>query len=120
MRFKIDENLHVDAAEFLRQQGYDAMTVVEQGLRGQVDTVIAQVCQKETRILVTLDLDFADLRRYPPNQYSGLVVLRLADQSRPSVLRTLVRILPLFQSEQLTGRLWIVDEHQLRIRSVDP
>ena len=116
MRFKIDENLHVDAAEFLRQQGYDAMTVGEQGLSGQADYVIAQVCQHEKRVLITLDLDFADMRRYPSNQYSGLVVLRLTDQSRPSVLRTLARILPLFQAEKLIGQLWIVDDNKLRIR----
>ncbi len=117
MRFKIDENLHSDTAEFLRQQGFDAMTVGEQGLSGQADNVIAQVCQYEKRVLVTLDLDFADMRRYPPNQYSGLVVLRLTDQSRPSVLRTLSRILPLFQAEKLIGQLWIVDDNKLRIRT---
>ncbi|MCX7108778.1 MAG: DUF5615 family PIN-like protein [Proteobacteria bacterium] len=117
MRFKIDENLHVDAAEFLRQQGFDAMTVGEQGLSGQADNVIAQVCQHEKRVLVTLDLDFADMRSYPPNQYSGLLVLRLTDQSRPSVLRTLARILPFFQAEKLIGQLWIVDDNKLRIRA---
>ena len=34
MRFKIDENLTVEAAESLRQAGHDATTVPQQGLSG--------------------------------------------------------------------------------------
>ena len=34
-----------------------------------------------TRMIVTLDRGFADIRRYPPGSHSGIVVLRLADES---------------------------------------
>ena len=35
MRFKVDENLHPDAADLLRSAGHDAMTVYDHGrLRG--------------------------------------------------------------------------------------
>ncbi|BBL73910.1 DUF5615 family PIN-like protein [Methylomagnum ishizawai] len=119
MRFKIDENLHTDAAEFLRHLGHDAMTVYEQNLGGHPDAEIADSCRQETRALITLDLDFANIRAYPPSLYPGLVVLRLADQSRPSVLRAMRRIAPLFDAEPLAGHLWIVDERQVRIRPGD-
>ena len=66
MQFKIDENLHSDAADLLRQHGHDALTVHEQGLRGHTDMDIANVCQQEARAIVTLDLDFADIRVYSP------------------------------------------------------
>lgn len=95
------------------------MTVYEQNLGGHPDTEIADICRQETRALITLDLDFANIRAYPPSLYPGLVVLRLADQSRPSVLTSLRRIAPLFDSEPLSGHLWIVDERQLRIRPGD-
>ena len=117
MRFKLDENLHPDAAEMLRQCGHDAQTVYDQGLRGRTDPEIASVCQREARAVVTLDLDFSDIRVYPPQDYPGIIVLRLPDHSRPAVLRVL-RLMPLFDTEPLPGRLWIVDEHQVRIRGV--
>jgi predicted nuclease of predicted toxin-antitoxin system len=41
MKFKIDENLPVEAAESLRQMGYEATTVLEQGLGGGADARIA-------------------------------------------------------------------------------
>jgi len=117
MRFKTDENLHPEAADLFRQNGHDALTVYDQGLRGHDDGDIAAVCRCEQRALVTLDLDFSDLRVYPPAEYSGIIVLRLHDQSRPAVLRVLQRILPLFAAEPLAGNLWIVDEAQVRVRA---
>jgi predicted nuclease of predicted toxin-antitoxin system len=116
MQFKIDENLHADTAGLLRQHGHDALTVFEQGLRGYADTDIATVCQQEARAIVTLDLDFSDIRIYPPTDYHGIIVLRVSDQSRASILQVLGRIIPLFGTEPLAGRLWIVNEHQVRIR----
>lgn len=38
------------------------------------------MCVKEGRILLTLDLDFADIRVYPPQALPGLVVLRPDDE----------------------------------------
>jgi predicted nuclease of predicted toxin-antitoxin system len=119
MRFKVDENLHSDVAEFLRQHGHDAFTVYDQGLQGHADADIAQVCRDEARVLVTVDLDFTDIRVYPPQDYAGIVVLRLNDLSRPSSLRVVARVVTLIDTEPLLGRLWIVDESRLRIRSTN-
>ena len=58
MKFKIDENLPTECADVLRQAGHDAKPVWNQGLRGKADPLIADVCQEEERILVTLDRDF--------------------------------------------------------------
>ena len=116
MDFKLDENLHPDTADLLRQQGHNAATVYEQGLRDRPDPEIARVCIQEGRALITLDLDFSDLRKFPPTDHSGIVVLRLGSQSRRSVLAAVQRILPLIESEPLSGFLWIVDEIHVRIR----
>jgi predicted nuclease of predicted toxin-antitoxin system len=79
MKFKVDENLPVEAAEELRQAGYDAVSVIDQNLSGDTDLTISTVCQHEARALATLDVDFADIRAYPPGQFAGLVVLRLPE-----------------------------------------
>ena len=77
MKFKIDENLPVEIAALLQQAGYDTTTVWSEQLSGQPDSSIAAICQREQRVLVTLDTDFGDIRAYPPEQYSGFIVLRL-------------------------------------------
>jgi predicted nuclease of predicted toxin-antitoxin system len=116
MKFKIDENLPVEAAELLRQAGYDAATVHEENLVGKPDADIASVCQTEKRAIITLDTDFADIRTYPPDQFSGLIVLRLKQQDKFYVLKIFERILKLL-SDELEGRLWIVDEKHVRVKS---
>jgi hypothetical protein len=52
--------------------------------------------------------------------YFGIIVFRLVSQGHASVIRAVGRILPMLASEPLVGRLWIVDEHQVRIRSAGP
>ena len=115
MKFKTDENLPAEAADLLRAAGHDAVTVGEQRLSGSVDTTVGSVCRREGRVLVTLDLDFADIQTYPPDRYPGFVVLRLVRQDKARVLRVIARTIPLLTSEAVAGRLWIVEEHQVRI-----
>lgn len=120
LRFKLDENLPGRAADLLKQAGHDTTTVLQQQMGGRPDAQIAQVCQAEERALVTLDLDFASIRAYPPEEYAGLIVLRLSRQDVAHVLEVVRRLLPAFASEPLVGRLWIVDETSIRIRGEGP
>ena len=76
MKFKTDENLPLEVLQVLRQKGHDVLSVADQHLAGHPDSDIASICQVEQRALVTLDLDFADVRAYPPALYYGLIVLR--------------------------------------------
>ena len=116
MRFKVDENLPVEVADELRAIGHDAATVGQQNLGGASDTRVAEVCRREQRTLVTLDLDFSDIRKYAPEEYAGLIVLRLSRQDKPHVLAVARRMFPLLLRQPLAGRLWIVEEQGVRMR----
>ncbi len=116
MKFKTDENLPVEVTARLRSEGHDAMSVLEQGLGGESDRRLVEICRTEQRAMITLDTDFADIRAYPPSQGAGYVVFRLQRQDKESVLAILERLLPMFEQEPLNQRLWIVDEQKVRIR----
>lgn len=116
MRFKTDENLPAEVPSALLAAGHDSVSVRDQRLRGAADTAVASACQRERRAPITLDQDFADIRSYPPAAYAGLVVLRLRQQDKANVLDVLARLIPLFDTEPLVGRLWVVDESAVRIR----
>ncbi len=117
MDFKIDENLPVEVAQLLVVSGHGARTIHEQHMVGRPDPQVADVCRDEGRALVTLDLDFADIRTYPPSDYHGLIILRPRTQSKPAVIALIRRLIPVLGSERLDGCLWIVDEVGVRIRS---
>ena len=116
MLFKIDENLPTAVAERLRTAGHDALSVLEQGLGGAGDTRLERVLREERRTLVTLDLGFADIRRHPPDEYDGLIVLRLAILRRERVLALVESLLPFLHEDRLRQRLWIVRHGEVRVR----
>ncbi len=116
MRFKTDENLPSDLAELLKQEGHNAFTVNQQKMQGYKDDDLIKVCKHEKRALITLDTDFSDIRRYPPKEYHGIIVLRSANQSKAVIMALMHRVLPQLKLEKLTGALWIVEENKIRIR----
>ena len=65
MKFKLDENFGTRPQRIFRDAGYDVATVREEELQGSTDLRIYEVCRSENRCLVTLDLDFADVVRFP-------------------------------------------------------
>jgi predicted nuclease of predicted toxin-antitoxin system len=116
MKFKIDQNLPIEAADLLVSAGHDAMTVYQQSLGGAPDERIVDVCNSEGRILVTADLDLSDIRQYPPTHTPGYMVLRLPRQSKQALLDLLTKALPMLATHPITGRLWIVESERIRIR----
>ena len=116
MKFKIDENLPVEIKHLLVEQGHEADTVPDENLTGSDDGVIYQACEDEQRVLVTLDLDFSDIRTYTPTESQGIIVLRPASQDKPAIVDLVSRMIPLLATEKITRRLWIVGAERVRIR----
>jgi predicted nuclease of predicted toxin-antitoxin system len=88
------------------------------GLRDATDDVIAAQARRDKQTLVTRDLDFADIRNYPPGEYAGIVVLRLPDDASATQV---VNLLEVFVRNndwlaRLSGRLAIVEVWRVRFR----
>lgn len=115
-RFKFDENLPRDAEALLRKAGYDVDTVLNERLGGNPDPHVFDASQAEARVLVTFDLDFSDIRAYPPASYAGIWVLRPHTQSIENTLALLRAALLVLETEPTHSRLWIVEPEQVRIR----
>jgi len=116
MKFKIDQNLPIEAADLLTAAGHDAVTVYQQSLGRAPDERIVEVCQDEDRILITADLDLSDIRRHPPSQAPGYMLLRMPRQSKKALLELLAKAIPMLALRPINGRRWIVEPDRLRIR----
>jgi predicted nuclease of predicted toxin-antitoxin system len=117
LRFKLDENLPEAVRKLLVEQGHDTLTVLDQQLGGQSDERISAACVEEDRILVTFDLDFSDIRQYPPESHRGLWILRPASQSVVNTVSLVRSALPLTATEPTQRALWIVEPGRVRIRT---
>jgi len=116
LRFKIDENLPIEIADLLGEAGYEAETVWSEQIQGFSDIEILELCQNENRVIVTLDMDFSDIRKYKPEDYQGIILLRIASQSKQSVINLFKKIIPNLGCYDLIGHLWIVQKDRIRIR----
>ncbi|HET6568211.1 MAG TPA: DUF5615 family PIN-like protein [Rhodothermales bacterium] len=101
MRFLVDANLPRSTIAAFTRAGHEAIHVNDVGLKEAPDELIAQRAREIQAAIVTRDLDFADIRRYPPADYPGIVVMRLPDDT---VATDIVQIL-----EQFLGRAEIID-----------
>ena len=121
MKFKLDENLGNRLADQFRFYGHDVETVFSEGLVGSTDSTLFQVCQAEERILITLDLDFADVLRFPVEGNPGTMVLRPIGGITGRQLAMLAdQILKAMPENDPTGRLWIVEPGRIRVHGDRP
>ena len=116
MKFKIDENLPAECALIFRDAGFEAATVADQKLSGADDSVLFERCRSESRVLVTLDLDFANVQAYPPGSHSGIVVVRSNSQDKTTLISILKRTLPVLIRRSPEHQLWIVEPDRIRYR----
>jgi predicted nuclease of predicted toxin-antitoxin system len=117
LKLKIDENLPGECAEILRGGGLEADTVADERLTGAEDSAIAVKSRSEGRVLLTLDLDFANIRAYPPAEYAGIIVLRPKRQDKHSVLALVHRVALILANRAPAGELWIVEPDRIRFRT---
>lgn len=120
MKFKLDENIGRRGLELLQAAGHDVMTVREQGLGGAVDEKLFKVCASEGRALITLDHDFGQVTRFPPEQGVGVIVLEAGPRaSVPAILDRLKAFLTVLETRSVAGSLWIVEPGRVRIHLRD-
>jgi predicted nuclease of predicted toxin-antitoxin system len=116
MKFKLDENLGSRSAHFFAEASHEVETVLQERLSGASDEVIRETCIRERRCLVTLDLDFADVVRFPPHESSGIAVLRLPKGASLKLLTKLISdLLAMLRTEPIDGHLWIVEVGRIRV-----
>ena len=113
---KLDENLGQTHVHFLKKLGYQADRVHDEGLSGAADETVWQRVVAEGRFLVTLDLDFSDIRRFRPGSHPGILLIRARSKGRGAVLTVLRRILAEQRLEELRGCLAVADEDLTRVR----
>jgi predicted nuclease of predicted toxin-antitoxin system len=116
VQIKIDEDLPQQVVVLLRENGYQAESVVEQGMSGWKDGQLWRKIQAEKRFLVTADKGFADIRSYPPGTHAGVMLIRPdQDGIRPTV-NLITKVLHSYDLGALVGKTTVVTARGIRVR----
>lgn len=114
MRFLVDQCVYQTTIRFLRELGHDLVTAKELGLQRAADAPLLAKAVELSRIFLTRDLDFANLRDYPPASTAGIIILRIRPATADRVHAVLNEFLTLGVSP--IGALVIVDRNKYRVR----
>ena len=116
---KLDENLSRHLKVRLAELGYDVVTVSDEGLLSRPDHVVGEAARTEGRMLFTLDLDFANLVKFPPGTHPGIVLFRPSTLGPVEVNRFVTEFASRYDLTLLVGALVVVEPGRVRVRRAE-
>jgi|SRR4051812_40032545 len=117
MRFLLDENVDYPLAAFLQRQGHDVTAIAHDYPFALKDTEVLQISVREQRIVITNDRDFGELIVRQRLPHSGVILLRLHDESLEIKQSRLLYVL--MHHTQDLRYLVVVTEQTVRVRRRD-
>lgn len=116
MRLLVDMPLSPLLAEWLQREGHEAVHAAHIGLGQAPDKEIIAQARKESRIIVTVDLDYARLFALVGSSSPGIILVRGGSYSHEEMLGLVRRALLTISSEQLLNSIVVVDKKSVRRR----
>jgi predicted nuclease of predicted toxin-antitoxin system len=117
IKFLIDEDIPRSAAKVLRDRGYEVLDVRDCGLRGEPDEEVFKFAQEEKAVLLTGDLGFGNLLRFPVGKHSGVVIVHFPNEISASKLNNqITKAFDTLTEKDLDRTLMILEPGKIRIR----
>jgi predicted nuclease of predicted toxin-antitoxin system len=116
MKLKLDENLSRHLKPVLERIGHDVETAADEGLLSKSDMEVGTAAREAGRVLLTLDVDFGDLRKFPPGSHPGMVLFRPRSCGPLAVNAFIEKFVGETDLREFSGCLAIVEPHRVRVR----
>jgi len=111
MKILADENIPIKIIELLEKDNFNIKRVP----KGADDQSIAELAKSENRVLLTFDRDFGNILLFPPQQYSGIIFIRIRPPLINTIFSALSNLFKLVKTEEFKGRLFVLSAHSFRI-----
>ncbi|GET43516.1 DUF5615 family PIN-like protein [Microseira wollei] len=116
MKFLADMGVSMTVIRTLRQNGYDAVHLREQGLQRLADAEIVLKARLEERIVLTFDLDFGDILAASADVLPSVIIFRLQNTMPSFVASRLLEVLSECGQDLTTGAILTVQDNRYRLR----
>ena len=95
MRFLADMGVSATVVLWLKERGYDALHLRDEGLQRLPDREIFGKAMTENRVILTFDLDFGEIAALSEGEKCSVIVFRLRNTRTPHVIARLDSVLEL-------------------------
>jgi len=108
--FLADENIHPAMISFLRDNGYDVISVEQLNLTGKSDHAIISEALKTERIIITHDSDFGSIAVAGGEPFTGIIYIRPGHIKGDYAIETIKTVLQ--QDIEISEGMIIVAQRQ--------
>ena len=112
----IDQNIRIEVAEALREDGYQVIHASDANLARCDDEEILRLASTRKLTIVTFDVDFAELAYWASQPHHGIIRPKNEPQIPSHILPILRRFLTTHSQGDLENALVILAENKVRIR----
>jgi len=117
LKFVVDEDMPRSTSKLLRNRGFEVLDVRDCGLRGKSDQEIYKFAQKQKAVILTADLGFGNLLRFPLGSHSGIVVAHFPNEISISELNQQINAaFDNLSEDDFKGNLIIIEAGKIRVR----
>lgn len=116
MKFLADMGISLRTVMWLRSRGDDVVHLRDEGLQRLPDNEILIKARAEGRILLTVDLDFAQLLAVSGDSLPNVILFRLGNENYDAINERLTQILPECQEDLALGAIISVSNETFRVR----
>lgn len=118
VRFLANMNISPKTVEALRQRGWDIVRVSDLLPVQATDQEVLELARRESRVVVTQDLDFSALLALGGHSRPSLITLRLSISDPDTVTRRLLDVLTRVKHDLQEGRAVTIGDVAVRVRKL--
>lgn len=116
MKFLADMGVSMSTVQILRAQGHDVVHLRDEKLGRLSDPAILKKARSEGRVVLTFDLDFADILAAGLHAHPSVIIFRLHIQTPAAVTPRLLQVLAERIQDLEAGAVVSVEDTRYRLR----
>ena len=117
LKFLVDEDMPRSTARILQNKGFNVLDVRDCGLKGKSDEQVFKFAQDEEAVILTGDLGFGNLLKFPLGSHSGVVIAHFPNEVSTAELNHQISTgMENLAEKEFKGNLIILEPGKIRIR----
>lgn len=116
MRFLCDMGVSMSVVAWLCENGHDAAHLRDEGLQRLPNGEIFAKAHREERVVLTFDLDFAEIAAAAGQALPSVIVFRLRNARAPHVISRLQRVIQESSTALEEGAVVTAEDSRHRVR----